>query len=234
MCGRFGLFVTPEVLEEYFSLSEPIAAAPEARYNLTPGQAVAAVREHEGRRRLDALQWGLIPFWAKGSTIGRRLINARLDSVAAKPAFREAWQRRRCLIPASGFYEWSEPRDGRKRPYFIEARDEPLLALAGLWERWRTPSGEKLETCVIVTTDATAELEPIHDRMPLLIPRGAQALWLDPQSGVADALELAGRPPALEIRPVGFGVNDPKNDDATLIAPVAETAAAPRRSLLNE
>lgn len=225
MCGRFGLFVTPEVLEEYFNLEHVEgAAAPEPRYNLTPGQAVAVVREHEGRRRVHALQWGLIPFWAKDPTIGRKLINARLDSVATKPAFREAWQRRRCLIPASGFYEWSEPRGGRKRPHFIRPVGEPLFALAGLWERWRTPTGEKLDTCVIVTTDANAQLVQIHDRMPLLIPRDAQALWLDPKSSLEDVLKLAERPPSLEAHPVGFGVNDPKNDDETLIAPVAETA----------
>lgn len=221
MCGRFGLFVTPEVLEEYFGLDE-LVAAPEPRYNLTPGQAVAAVREHDGRRRLDVLQWGLVPFWAKDATIGRRLINARLDSIAAKPAFREAWQRRRCLVPASGFYEWSERRGGRKRPHFIRPGDEPLLAIAGLWERWRTPSGEKLETCVVVTTDANAQLAPVHDRMPLLIPRDAHALWLDPRSSLDDVLKLAERPPALDLHAVGFGVNDPKNDDETLIAPVAD------------
>lgn len=225
MCGRFGLFVTPEVLEEYFNLEHVEgAAAPEPRYNLTPGQAVAVVREHEGRRRVHALQWGLIPFWAKDPTIGRKLINARLDSVATKPAFREAWQRRRCLIPASGFYEWSEPRGGRKRPHFIRPVGEPLFALAGLWERWRTPTGEKLDTCVIVTTDANTQLVQIHDRMPLLIPRDAQALWLDPKSSLEDVLKLAERPPSLEAHPVGFGVNDPKNDDETLIALVAETA----------
>lgn len=225
MCGRFGLFVTPEVLEEYFNLEHVEgAAAPEPRYNLTPGQAVAVVREHEGRRRVHALQWGLIPFWAKDPTIGRKLINARLDSVATKPAFREAWQRRRCLIPASGFYEWSEPRGGRKRPHFIRPVGEPLFALAGLWERWRTPTGEKLDTCVIVTTDANAQLVQIHERMPVLIPRDAQALWLDPKSSLEDVLKLAERPPSLEAHPVGFGVNDPKNDDETLIAPVAETA----------
>ena len=221
MCGRFGLFVTPEVLEEYFALETQVAAV-EPRYNLTPGRAVAVVRERDGKRSLGALQWGLIPFWAKDATIGRKLVNARLDSVAAKPAYREAWQRRRCLIPASGFYEWRSQQGGRKRPYFIRPVDEQLFALAGLWERWRTPAGEKLETCVIVTTDANAQLAPIHDRMPLLIPRDAHALWLDPRTTVDDMLKLAARPPALEAHPVGFGVNDPKNDDETLIAPVAE------------
>ena len=223
MCGRFGLFVTPEVLEEYFSVDD-LAAAPEPRYNLTPGQAVAVVRERDGRRSLGALQWGLIPFWAKDASIGRRLINARLDGLDAKPAFREAWQRRRCLIPASGFYEWSEPEAGRKRPYFILPKDEPVLALAGLWERWRTPNGDRLETCVIVTTAANAQLAQIHDRMPLLIPRDAQALWLDPRSSVEDALQLTERPPALDVRAVGFGVNDPRNDDETVIAPVAQAS----------
>jgi putative SOS response-associated peptidase YedK len=224
VCGRFGLFVTPEVLEEYFSLPDLGAGAPSPRYNLTPGQAVAAVRDHDGRRQLATLQWGLVPFWAKEASIGRRLINARLDGVAAKPAFREAWQRRRCLIPASGFYEWSEPRDGRKRPYFIRPRVEPLLALAGLWERWRTPAGEQLETCVIVTTDANAQLVDIHDRMPLLIPRDAQALWLDPKSSFDDVQKLAERPSTLDARPVGLGVNDPKNDGEALIVPVEEAA----------
>ena len=224
MCGRFGLFVTPEVLEEYFGLDDLAAAAPQPRYNLTPGQAVAVVREREGKRKLDALQWGLIPFWAKDPTIGRKLVNARLDSLAEKPAFREAWQRRRCLVPASGFYEWSEPKGGRKRPYFIRPATEPLLALAGLWERWRTPAGDKLETCVIVTTGANAQLTQVHDRMPLLIPRDAHALWLDPASGFHDVLRIAERPPSLALHPVGFGVNDPRNDDETLIAPVAEAS----------
>jgi putative SOS response-associated peptidase YedK len=216
------LFVTPEALEEYFSLANFAAElAPAPRYNLTPGQAVAVVRQHDGQRRLDALHWGLIPFWAKDASIGRRLVNARLDSVAEKPAFREAWARRRCLIPASGFYEWSEAKGGRKRPHFIRPIGEPLLALAGLWERWRTPGGEKLETCVIVTTDASAQLKAVHDRMPLLIPRDAHALWLDPGTGVDEALRLAQRVPPLQITPVSFAVNDPRNDDETLIAPVA-------------
>jgi putative SOS response-associated peptidase YedK len=220
VCGRFGLFVTPEVLEEYFGLAEPVAIALPARYNLTPGQAVAAVREHDGRRRLDALAWGLVPFWAKDAAIGRRLINARLESLAEKPAFREAASRRRCLIPASGFYEWGAADRGRKKqPYFVAPVGEPLLALAGLWERWGTPAGERLETCVIVTVAANPELAAIHDRMPLLVPRSAHAMWLDPHTSVAAVAELALEPQALEIRSVGLAVNDPRRDDETLIAP---------------
>ncbi len=222
MCGRFGLFATPEALEEYFALAEPVGLALPARYNLTPGQAVAAVREHDGRRRLDALTWGLVPFWAKDAAIGRRLINARLESVSEKPAFREAWARRRCLIPASGFYEWAVAERGRKRPYFIAPANEPLFALAGLWERWRTPAGDQLETCVIVTIEASAKLAAIHDRMPLLVPRGAHATWLDPRTSLAAVAELAREPPALKIRRVGLAVNDPRNDDATLVAPAAD------------
>jgi putative SOS response-associated peptidase YedK len=226
VCGRFGLFVTPEVLEEYFALAEPAGMALSARYNLTPGQAVAAVREHDGRRRLDALTWGLVPFWAKDAAIGRRLINARLEGIDEKPAFREAWARRRCLIPASGFYEWGEAEGGgkraRKRPYFIAPVQEPALALAGLWERWRTPAGDRLETCVVVTVEASPDLAAIHDRMPLLVPRRAHATWLDPRTIPADVAELARESPALEIRRVGLRVNDPRNDDETLIAPVED------------
>lgn len=222
MCGRFGLFVTPEVLEEFFELAEPAAAARLPRYNLTPGQAVAVVREHDGRRQLDALQWGLVPFWAKDAAVGRRLINARLDGLAEKPAFREAWTRRRCLIPASGFYEWSEAKGGRKRPYFIHPSGEPLLALAGLWERWRTPSGERLETCVIVTTDATPQLATIHGRMPLLVPRAAHAIWLNPHTSLEEAGALGRSVPSLEAHPVRFAVNDPRNDDPTLVEPAED------------
>lgn len=222
MCGRFGLFAPAEQLAEFFALTD-LVTAPAPRYNLTPGQAVAVVRERDGRRNLEPLQWGLVPFWAKDASIGRRLINARFDSVAEKPAFREAWSRRRCLIPASGFYEWSEAAgEKRKRPYFICPTDEPLLALAGLWERWRNPAGERLETCVIVTTDASAQLEPIHDRMPLMVPRSAHATWLDPQSTLASVAELARNAPSLTVRRVGFGVNDPRRDDASLILPSGE------------
>jgi len=218
VCGRFALFASPELVAEYFALAEPPVLAP--HYNLTPGQDIAAVRvDRDGKRKLGALRWGLVPFWAKDAIIGRRLINARLDSLAAKPAFREALTRRRCLIPASGFYEWGVDAAGKKQPFFVRPRGEPLLAIAGLWERWRAPSGEPLETCVIVTTEANATLAPIHDRMPVLLARAAQDVWLDARSDVATITELAARGPGLETWPVGTAVNDPRNDDERVIAP---------------
>ena len=221
MCGRFALFASPELTAEYFALAEPPSFAP--HYNVTPGQDIAAVRvDRDGQRRLRALRWGLVPFWAKDTSIGRRLINARLDSLAEKPAFREALTRRRCLIPASGFYEWGVDAAGKKQPFFIRPRGEPLLAIAGLWERWRPQSGqggEPLETCVIVTTEANALLAPIHDRMPALLSRAAQEVWLDPSSDIEGVAELAAHGPELEAWAVGTAVNDPRNDDERVIAP---------------
>jgi putative SOS response-associated peptidase YedK len=218
VCGRFALFASPELTAEYFALAEAPALAP--HYNVTPGQDIAAVRvDRDGVRRLRALRWGLVPFWAKDVRLGRRLINARLDSLATKPAFREALRRRRCLIPASGFYEWGVDPSGKKQPFFIRPRGEPLLAIAGLWERWRPQGGEPLETCVIVTTEASPLLAPIHDRMPVVLSRAAQEIWLDPSSDVAAIAELAAQGPALETWAVGAAVNDPRNDDERVIAP---------------
>jgi putative SOS response-associated peptidase YedK len=219
VCGRFALFADPGLLAEYFALGDAPGLAP--HYNLTPGQDIAAVRiDRSGTRRLHALRWGLVPFWAKDATLGRRLINARLDSLADKPAFREAFTRRRCLIAASGFYEWAQLAGGKKQPYFVRARAEPLLAFAGLWERWRGDgTGPPLETCVIVTTAANAALAPIHDRMPVMLTRAAHEVWLDPSSTVASIAELSAQGPELEAWAVGTAVNDPRNDDERVIVP---------------
>jgi putative SOS response-associated peptidase YedK len=220
VCGRFALFATPEQLVEYFELADALAPSLEAHYNVTPGQAVAVVRDRDGERRLHALRWGLVPFWAKDATIGRRLINARLESLGDSPAFREALPRRRCLIAASGFYEWGAGPAKRRQPYFVRAADEPLLALAGLWERWRRGVEPPLETCVIVTTAANATLAPIHDRMPVAVARADHAAWLDPKSSIATITALASRGPELTAWPVNAAVNDPRNDDERLIAPL--------------
>jgi putative SOS response-associated peptidase YedK len=222
VCGRFALFATPAQLAEYFDLTEPLTLPLAPHYNVTPGQAVAVVRERDGVRRLDQLKWGLVPFWAKEASIGQRLINARLDGLTTKPAFREAFTRRRCLVAASGFYEWGELEQGRRRPHFIRASGAPLLALAGLWERWRGADGQRLETCVLVTTDANSALAAIHDRMPVLVAREDHARWLDPRTTLAEAAAIAERGPSLDVWPVALAVNDPRNDDATLVDPLPE------------
>lgn len=226
MCGRFALFATPEQLVEYFELMEPPGSGVEPHFNITPGQAVAAVRVgRDGRRRLDLLQWGLVPFWAKDRRIGYKLINARLESLADKPAFREALTRRRCLIAASGFYEWADAGDrAKRRPHFVRTQDDSLLAFAGLWERWRGPDGP-LETCTIVTTAANPALAPIHDRMPLAVARADFAIWLDPTKSLEELSALAARGPSFEAWPVSTAVNDPRNDDERLIEPAADAAS---------
>lgn len=223
MCGRFALFATPEQLTEYFELAHEIGAPLVPHYNITPGQAVAVVRnDRDGRRRLDWLRWGLVPFWAKDEKIGHKLINARLESLAEKPAYREAATRRRCLIPASGFFEWGEGTARARRPFFVRTVTEPLLALAGLWERWRAPDGTRLETCVIVTTAAGPVLAPIHDRMPVLLARADHAAWLDPGTPAASIAPSAARGLELQTWPVGLAVNDPRIDDERVIAPDRE------------
>jgi putative SOS response-associated peptidase YedK len=215
------MFATPEQLVEYFELADALAPSLEVHYNVTPGQAVAVVRnDREGKRRVDSLRWGLVPFWAKDVTIGRRLINARLEGLADKPAFREALARRRCLVAASGFYEWGAGPAKRRQPHFVRAANEPLLAFAGLWERWRGGGDPPLETCVIVTTAANSTLAPIHDRMPVMVARADHAAWLDPATSIDMIAGLASRGPSLETWPVNLAVNDPRNDDERLIAPL--------------
>ncbi|HZF30431.1 MAG TPA: SOS response-associated peptidase [Gammaproteobacteria bacterium] len=227
MCGRFALFATPEQLVEYFELMEAPSAALTPHYNITPGQQVAAVRVgRDGGRRLGLLQWGLVPFWAKDRKIGYKLINARLEGLAEKPAFREALTRRRCLIAASGFYEWVDAGGRAKRkPYFVRTPDETLLAFAGLWERWRGGDGPPLETCTIVTTAANPELAPIHDRMPVAVARADFATWLDPTTGLEELAALAARGPSFEIWPVALRVNDPRIDDERLIEPAPDAGS---------
>jgi putative SOS response-associated peptidase YedK len=225
VCGRFALFTDPTTLGEYFELGAPADGALLApSYNVTPGRDIAAVRvARDGTRRLGALRWGLVPFWAKDAAIGQRLVNARLETLGDKAAFREALARRRCLIPASGFYEWADGggKRARKQPYFVRPGAAPLFAIAGLWERWRgplsAPLDEPLESCVIVTTPANAALAAIHDRMPLLIERADFARWLDPATTPAEIATAAVQAPPLAAWPVGFALNDPRNDDPALI-----------------
>ncbi len=220
MCGRFALDADVSEIAARFHL--PTAAHLDARYNIAPSQQIAAIRlaPSAGQRELVMLCWGLIPAWAKDKKIGNKLINARAETVAAKPSFRAAFARRRCLIPASGFFEWQQTGTG-KQPYFIKPR-QGLFALAGLWERWQSPEGP-VESCTILTTTANEAVAPIHDRMPVILPAAGHALWLAPQSDRAALTALLVPIAATEMTayPVSSLVNNPKNNSAACVAPLA-------------
>ena len=148
------------------------------RFNIAPTQEVSAVRDLGEGRELEFLRWGLIPSWAKDKSIGAKLINARAETVAEKPAFRSAFKHRRCLIPADGFFEWKK-EGGRKEPHYITLRDGGLFAFAGLWEEWHPEDGEAVRSCTIITTGANELVRPLHDRMPVILDPGDYADWLD-------------------------------------------------------
>ncbi len=223
MCGRFTLFAPEKELAERFGVSAP-GRSLVPRYNIAPSQPVAAVRaapEGSGRE-LVLLRWGLIPSWAKDPSIGNRMINARSETAAEKPAFRSAIRRRRCLVPASGFYEWKRTGSG-KRPYFARVRGGAPFGMAGLWERWEAADGSAVESCTILTTDANGLLAPVHDRMPAIVPPGEYDRWLAP--AVTDPGEvapiLAPFPEGqMEAWPVSTRVNRPTEDDPRLIDPL--------------
>lgn len=181
MCGRFVLMTPGKSLAERFGLEEIPDLQP--HYNIAPTQMVVVIRLDRDtlQRRLVQMKWGLIPFWAKDASIGNRLINARGESAAEKPAFRAAFKTRRCLVPTDGFYEWKKQEGTRKQPYLVRNADGSPFAFAGLWERWTGPEGEIIESCTILTTDANDLTRPIHDRMPVILHPKDYDLWLDPE-----------------------------------------------------
>ena len=196
------------------------------RYNISPSQPVAAVRATPAGsgRELAFLRWGLIPSWSKDPAIGNRLINARAETAREKPSFRNAFRRRRCLIPTNGFYEWQR-RERGKQPYFVRMRDDRLFAFAGLWDRWESPDKGVIESCTILTTAANAILAPIHDRMPVILPPAEYARWLDPGLPDTDSLGPLLVPfPAEDMlaSPVSPRVNAPTVDDEKCMAPLQE------------
>ncbi len=198
------------------------------RYNVSPGQSVLAVIRHAGEdsNRLVQFQWGLIPSWSKDPAVGNRMINARAETVAEKPGFRNAFRKRRCLVAADGFYEWR--RTGKtKTPFYARLKTGRLMGFAGLYETWVSPGGEALQTCTIITTRANALLEAVHDRMPVIVPVNRQAPWLDPALQDAGALIewLEPYPPGeMEMYEVSRAVNFPRNDSPELIHPSAQNA----------
>jgi putative SOS response-associated peptidase YedK len=222
MSGRFTLRTSGKAVADFFGLSE-IPDLP-ARFNIAPTQPVPAVRvgpEHESRE-LALLRWGLIPAWAADPIIGSRMINARADTLATKPAFRKAFRQRRCLVVANGFYEW-KTLNGRKQPYYIRLQDGGPFAFAGLWERWNR-GDSPIDSCTIFTTDANELGGSIHDRTPVILDPADYDLWLDPDVQDAKRLEPLLVPytsEALAAWPVSTRVNNPKVDDPKCIEPMA-------------
>lgn len=225
VCGRYTLYSSPEDVAEYFDLDR-VPELPR-RYNIAPTQDVPLVRRppdgeanesSDRAREMVSARWGLVPFWADDPDDLPTMINARAETVAEKPAFRVAFSRRRCVLPASGFYEW-RPTGNGKQPYHIRRVDETPLALAGLWERWRSDDGRELESCLIIVTEANELLRPIHDRMPVILRREEMPRWLDPDAERNELEELLRPYGGDDLRghPVSRRVNSPANDDPSLV-----------------
>jgi putative SOS response-associated peptidase YedK len=237
MCGRYTSTSTLSDLAEVFEVDEVRTEALPPRYNVAPTLDVYAVAlrgwQEEGgkgpRRALGTFRWGLVPSWAQDPSVGSRMINARAESLASRPAFRTALARRRCLIPADAFYEWQRRPDGGKLAYAIRRRDGQPMAFAGLWEVWRDPAAEGgtgpalLRTCAIVTTRANELMAPIHDRIPVVLDRPDWGVWLDPGTGPQGAQQLLQTPPSewFEVYPVGSLVNSVRNDGPELLEPLS-------------
>jgi putative SOS response-associated peptidase YedK len=218
MCGRFTLRTPAKELAEIFRLADVPDLRP--RYNIAPTQPVAAVRlvPKDGHRELVMLHWGLIPFWAEDPKVGYSTINARAETVATKPTFRQAFAKRRCLVVADGFYEWQKT-DGRKQPFYIHIKDDQPFAFAGLWERWKRDD-QKIESCTIIVTEANDVLNPIHDRMPVILSPEDCDLWLDPKFEDKKKLQAILRPfppSAMEAYPASTVVNNSRTDVETCV-----------------
>ena len=236
MCGRFTLQTTAEEAELFFGLGDADARLLVPRYNISPTQPIVVIRNGEINREMVPMRWGLWPSWLKDPNEFPLLINARADGVATKNSFRNAFKRRRCLIPATGFYEWRAAGKGPKQPYWIappSTQNARLIAFAGLWETWCGADGSEVDTATIITTDANARLAPIHHRMPALIEPGQFDVWLS-QETPPDELMRMLEPPAddrLEAVPVSTRVNAARNEGPELIEPVeiADEPSEPER-----
>ena len=222
MCGRYSLIADIGELQERFGFDgSELTHAP--RYNVAPTQMALTVT-NGGRRRGSYMRWGLIPSWAKSASVGNRMINARAETVAEMPSFRTALQRRRCLVLADGFYEWQGKGSSRRPMRITMASGEPF-AFAGLWDTWRDPKGEVVRSCAIITTSANELLSPIHDRMPVILPRELESLWLD--HDIQDYAALAGIltpyiTDEMEAYEVSSLVNSPANDGPEMVVPVGQ------------
>jgi putative SOS response-associated peptidase YedK len=219
MCGRFTLHSSSEKIAEIFDLKS--VGDIEPQYNIAPTQLVGAVlnSSKNDTREFNYFRWGLIPSWAKDKSIGAKLINARAETVADKPSFRNAFKRRRCLIVADGFYEWQKT-EGKKQPFYFRLKNDQPFAFAGLWEKWESPSSEEINSCTILTTSANELLKPLHDRMPVILSVSDYDLWLDTKVQTSEPLQKLLHPypeSAMTGNPVSTLVNNPKHNSSDCI-----------------
>jgi|SRR4051794_25669792 len=229
MCGRFVSSSPPDELARYFDVQQVTETALEERFNVAPSTDVYVVVESGGVRRLDAFHWGLVPFWAKDMSAGNKMINARAEGITEKNAYKHAFKKRRCIIPADGFFEWKKvPGQKAKQPYFIHREDGEPLAFAGLWEVWRPNKDDDTEvvrSCTIITGQPNEKIAEIHDRMPVILPPNVWDQWLDPQNDDLDTLgKLLVPAPSrlLTAHPVTTAVNNVRVDGPELIEPATE------------
>ena len=224
MCGRFTLKAKPERIKAEFKAAVLPEAAGFERFNIAPSQMIDAVLNNEKKRIVTQLKWGLVPSWAKDPDIGNRMINARSETITEKPSFREAFKKRRCIIPSSGFYEWQKSASGGKQPYYFYLKEKEVFGFAGLYEEWiDNQTGELLETCTIITTEANAVLKPVHDRMPVILAATDYDEWLDEKQTDTERLQRLLVPysaDAMASHTVSGAVNIPTSNEAGLIASV--------------
>jgi len=225
MCGRFTLTAPYDVIYDYFGIGDqspqPVF---KPRYNIAPSQDIAVVMQllEQPTRQLAMMHWGLIPHWAKDKKIGYKMINAKAETLTEKPSYRTAYKKRRCLIPADGYYEWKPMKD-RKQPYYIQFHHHDLFAFAGLWEHWQGEQ-EDIYSCTIITTDADKKVGKIHTRMPVIMTLEYYERWLDPENQDTESLQdcLITDTSDIEFYPISMVVNSPKNEGADLIERLQE------------
>lgn len=221
MCGRYFLDTLPELLAQQFRMHKyPVYAA---SYNIAPTQPMLALRAHGDQTEWAWLRWGLIPHWAKDGSMGARMINARGETVAEKPAFRGAFRYRRCIVPATGFFEWKTGPDG-KQPFAIVPTDEPCFGFAGLWEHWTAADGSVVETSSILTTNANDLMQPIHDRMPVILDAEDYQTWIHADSSQVTQLIKPCDSKRLRAYPVSRAVGNVRNNAAQLVEPLDSTS----------
>ena len=214
MCGRFALYSSFQAIKDYADLLNEIGEL-DANYNVTPGQEIPIITKQGEQNILKSCKWGLIPFWAKDEKIGYKLINTRSETIAEKPSFKYAFQKRRCLIPANGFYEW---RKSDKQPFYISVKDRELFSFAGIWEIWKSPVGKQIYSCSIITTSVNEILKDIHHRMPVILTKEQENIWLnDDHKNILQELMGSYHSEEILLHPVSLEVNTARSNYPELI-----------------